>query len=166
MGCGLGLVARLAAARGYQATGLDSDPLMIKAARCLARYDGSAAHFIIGDVTALPPESTDVVSAASLLAVLDDKVTALNSLWGSVRPGGYLLIIEPTKRMNTENARKTIQSGLPPKRIHGLRLWAAARQNKTIDPKIYDVLHEEDRWYQDLLDGLVGVWIFRKGEQR
>lgn len=164
VGCGPGLVTRLAASRGYSAKGIDADPRMIKAAKRLAKHHHSLAEFEVGNITALPYQYADVVSAASLLAVLDDKPSGLNSLWRCVRPGGYLLIIEPTDRMNPENAKNVISAYLPQKRINGLRLWAAARQNKTVDPKIYDEL-EGKQQYVDLLHGLVGAWIFKKNNE-
>lgn len=161
IGCGPGLVTRLAASRGYSAKGIDADPRMIKAAKRLAKHHHSSAEFEVGNITALPYRYADVVSAASLLAVLDDKPSSLNALWQCVRPGGHLLIIEPTDRMNPENANNAIAMGLPLKRINGLRLWAAARKNRAVDPIICDGL-EGERQYADLLHGLVGAWIIRK----
>lgn len=104
VGCGPGLVTRLAASHGYSAKGIDADPRMIKAAIRLAKHHHSSAEFEVGSIMALPYQYADVVSAASLLAALDDKPSGLNALWRCVRPGGHLLIIEPTVRMNPENA--------------------------------------------------------------
>ena len=161
VGCGPGLVTRFAAERGYSAKGVDADPSMIKAAKRLAKVHRSSAEFEVANIDGLPERYADVVSAASLLAVLDDKSSGLKSLWRCVRPGGHLLIIEPTNQMNPENAKKLIGVDLPQKRISGLRLWAAARQNRAVDPKIYDAI-EAERQYVDLLHGLVGAWVFRK----
>ena len=136
VGCGPGLVTRLAAEQAYCAHGVDTNPRMIKAAQALARKHHSSAIFSVADITA-GPLSADVVSAASLLAVLDDKRAGLNALWQCVLPGGHLLIIEPTARMNPLNAKALIESGgVSRKRIIGLRLWAAVRQNRTIDPAL------------------------------
>ena len=63
--------------------------------------------------------------------------------------------------MNPANAKVAMASGLPRKRIHGLRLWAAVRQNRTVDPALFDGLASERR-YIDLLHGLVGAWVFEK----
>jgi ubiquinone/menaquinone biosynthesis C-methylase UbiE len=60
MGCGPGLVARLAAARGYAATGVDSSAGMVRAARLLARWQGSAARFQCGDLAALPLQAAEI----------------------------------------------------------------------------------------------------------
>ena len=160
VGCGPGLVTRLAAEHGYRAQGVDTNPRMIKTAQRLARHHHSSAAFAIGNIAA-SPLSADMVSAASLLAVLDDKPAGLHALWRCVHPGGHLLIIEPTARMNLVNAKAAMASGLPRKRINGLRLWAAVRQNRAVDPALFDGLASKRR-YIELLQGLVGAWIFEK----
>ncbi|MEK7327002.1 MAG: class I SAM-dependent methyltransferase [Chloroflexota bacterium] len=164
VGCGPGLVTRLAAARGYRAIGIDVDPQMIRAAERISKRQVSSASFKVGDIINLPMEAAEVVSAASLLAVLDDKLSGLNMLWKCVRPGGILLIIEPTDMMTVENANKIIKNGLSHRRVNGLRLWAGARQGRTVDPKIYDSLGAEHLQYILLLHGLVGAWSIQKKE--
>lgn len=162
VGCGPGLVTRLAAARGYAATGVDTDAGMVKAARRLAKWHRSAATFQQGDLQSSPAQGVDVVSAASLLAVLDDKQQGLLTLWNGVRPGGHLLIIEPTQKMSPENAAELIRAGLPGKRLRGLKLWAANRHNRAIDPQLFQQLDVAEMQHLELLGGLVGACIFRK----
>ncbi|MBP7688570.1 MAG: hypothetical protein KA765_11700, partial [Thermoflexales bacterium] len=99
----------------------------------------------------------------SLLAVLDDKVRGLQALWGSVQPGGALLIIEPTEQMTSESANQLIKNGLSGKRIKGLHMWAAARQGNTIKPALYDTLGAPLE-FTPLLSGLVGAWVIRKSQ--
>ena len=79
VGCGPGLVTRLAAEHGYRAQGVDTNPRTIKAAQRLALNHHSSAEFAIGNIAA-SPLSADVVSAASLLAVLEDKLAGLHAL--------------------------------------------------------------------------------------
>ena len=160
VGCGPGLVTRLAAEHGYRAQGVDTNPRMIKAAQRLALKHHASAKFAVGDIAA-SSLSADVASAASLLAVLEDKLAGLHALWRCVNSGGHLLIIEPTARMNPANTKTIIASGLPQKRIYGLRLWAAMRQNRAVDPALFDGLTSERR-YIELLQGLAGAWIFEK----
>lgn len=162
IGCGPGLVTRLAAARGYAATGIDTSADMVKAARRLAKWHRSAATFQQGDLGSLPGQGADVVSAASLLAVLDDKREGLLALWAGVRPGGHLLVIEPTPEMTPANAAKLIRSGLPGKRLRGLKLWAASRHGRAVDAQLFQTLEVNNFQYRDLLGGLVGAWIFCK----
>lgn len=162
IGCGPGLVTRLAAERGYRALGIDSDPQMIAAAKRIAQRTHSAAEFQTVDFTGLQAGSAQVVSAASLLAVLHDREAGLRSLWRLLRPGGTLLIIEPTVQMTSENAAHAIQNGLPSKRIMGLRMWANARQGNIVDPAIYDVLEAKNIHFISLSLGLVGGWMIQK----
>ncbi len=162
VGCGPGLVARLAAERSYDATGIDVSPAMIRAARRLKKWHDSSARFEVADLSFLRGKTVDVISAASLLAVLDDKQEAAQQMWDSVRPGGHLLIIEPTELMTPENAGKLIKNGLPKKRLAGLGMWSKARQNRAIDPAIFAALKAKDKEVLPLLGGLVKAWIFKK----
>lgn len=161
-GCGPGLVSRLAADRGYRAVGIDSNPRMIKAAKRLAVRTGSSASFAVGSIFDSPPDSADVVSAASLIAVLDDKVRGLAALWASVRSTGALLIIEPTERMNVDNARLTLTLGLPPKRAQALLLWARARQGRAVPPDLLKTLPCRTIECAPLLGGMVNAWVLHK----
>ena len=162
IGSGPGLVTRLAAERGWRATGIDTAPQMVAAAKRIARWKYSPAEFQMGDFTTLPAESAQVVSAASLLAVLPDREAGLRSLLLLLRPGGFLLIVEPTQQMTKENARRAIQNGLPKKRTAGRRMWANARQGNIVDPIIYETLGAESIRFTRLLQGLVGAWVMQK----
>ena len=166
IGTGPGLVARLAAARGYYVTGIDADPQMIGAAKRIAQRERSMADFQVGDIASLPPESAHIVSAASLLAVLPDRMSGLRLLWKVLNPDGFLLVIEPTEQMTLDNADRVIQKGLPRKRILGLRMWATARQGNIVDPGIYNSLGAKSIRYMPLLHGLVGAWLVQKKDAR
>lgn len=162
VGCGPGLVARLAAANNYKTLGLDTDPGMIRMAQGLALWEQSNAKFDIGDLGYVDGQQADVVSAASLLAVVPNQVETLKDLWNTVKPGGRLLVIEPTDLMTTENAKKAINAGLPKKRVNGLRIWAKAREGRTINPDIFDNIQAIHLQCLPLLQGLVKAWIFVK----
>ena len=162
VGCGPGLVARLAAARGYSATGIDISPHMIHAARRIAKQEKSQASFRVGDISGLSVNTADVVSAASLLAILENKQSGLRRLWKCVRPGGALLIVEPTNKMTVHNAEKVIENGLSGKRTEGLRMWATARQGRAVDTEIYGGVRADSVRFVPLLHCLVGAWLIRK----
>ncbi len=163
MGCGPGLVSRLAAAKNYRVLGIDRDPSMIITAHLLALGKTSNAKFKRGDLKTLTNLKADVVSAASFLAVLPDKQSALQTLWNSVKPGGHLLLVEPTNKMTVENANTLINSGLPGKRRIALRMWARAREGRAVNSTLFDAIHAEHQTI-DLLDGLVWAWIFQKSK--
>ena len=163
IGCGPGLVARLAASRGYRAMGVDSDPHMIRAARRIAARHVSSASFTVDTLDDLVEEKlqADVVSAASFLAVLKDKVNGLGSLAKCVRPGGKLLVIEPTRHMHLQVANELIKKGMAAKGASGLRLWAYARQGHAVDVNIVESLGARRVEFIPLLNGLVCAWLIQ-----
>jgi 2-polyprenyl-3-methyl-5-hydroxy-6-metoxy-1,4-benzoquinol methylase len=163
VGCGPGLVARLAAARGYDARGVDRDRHMVDAARRNAGRTG--ARYDVADLdSATRTTQVDVVSAASLLVVLPDAREGLAQLWRAVRPGGYLLVVETTSAMTPAAARR-IAPQLPDGRKLALRLWAKARSRRAVDATLIETLPgTETRRVVSLMHGLVGAWVIRRVE--
>jgi ubiquinone/menaquinone biosynthesis C-methylase UbiE len=157
VGCGPGLVARLAAAHGYRATGVDVDPGMVAAAR---RHDPEArADYVLGGLDELP--EADVVSAASLLAVVPDVPAAVRQLWEAVRPGGALLVIETTSDMTPA----VVRAALRRRHVEGravLRRWAGTRRGRAVDHRHLLELPESSVEHHLLLEGLVAAWILWK----
>ena len=165
IGCGPGLLTRLAAARGYRAVGLDVDQHMVAAAKRIALRERSTATFETVDLHAAPTRLTpaDVVAAASLLAVMPDRHVALEMLWRSVAPGGLLLVVEATEDMTVRAARRLLTNGLPGRRSRLLIRWASGREGRTVDPRIYeDLPNVTEKRLVPLLSGLVGAWLFQK----
>lgn len=162
VGCGPGLVTRLAAQRGYNAIGVDRDQRMIGRAMKLTGQKLSC-RFEVGDLTNLNEHySAEVVSAASLLFVLRDPEAALHKLWDCVRPGGNLLIVETTEKMTPTYARSVMHQ-IPPRRRTALALWARARNGKAIATKVYESLPSVSILRTPLLHGMVAAWTFKKG---
>jgi len=156
-------VTRLAAARGYRAIGVDRDRHMIAAAQRRGAHAASAAAFQIGDIDSLATITprADVISAASLLAVVNDQAAALSALLAAVKPGGCLLVIEPTAAMTPMSADTLIEHGLGGKRVAGLRLWARARHGRAIDPELFNAVQAAAVHYAPVLKGLLGIWVLR-----
>ena len=107
-------------------------------------------------------QGADVVSASSLLAVVDDKVGGFQALLKGVNLGGLLLIVEPTDQMTTRAVDVLIGDGLHGRRINGLRMWAHARQGNAIDSEIFRASGVRLLTFTPLLGGLVGAWLFRR----
>lgn len=167
VGSGPGLLTRLAADRGYDATGIDADPDMIEAAQRIAREAGSRATFRVGSVeeAAHGDRPFDVVTAASLLAVLRDRAAGIRALWRLVAPGGVLFVIEATDRMTAGNADRLIAAGQIGAGADVLRLWAAGREGQTVDPSLVEELDGvAGLSVHPLVHGLVAGWIIRRGE--
>ncbi|OLT20114.1 hypothetical protein BJF78_35765 [Pseudonocardia sp. CNS-139] len=75
LGCGPGLFAAAAAARGAHVTGMDADPGAVAAARA-AVPDG---RFAVGDVHDPPPGPFDVAAAVQLLSHVANPVAVLRA---------------------------------------------------------------------------------------
>ncbi len=166
VGCGPGLVTRLAAAAGYDAIGVDADEQMIRAARRLARRRDSRARFVQQRLAALDARVAlaEVVSASSFLVVVDDVPQALTQLWQAVRPGGQLLIIEALPGLTLARANRLIRQGtISGKGVNGLRLWASIRQGTRRDHSaLLHAGYAGHVQFVPLLDDLVGAWLLRK----
>lgn len=161
VGCGPGLVARLASQRGYDVVGIDRDPAMILRARRLAR-DERQCRFEVGDLDHLAEaHRADIVSAASLLFVLPDPHAGIRQLWRRVRSGGALLIVETTQAMIPARARQAGR-GVRPGRALALTFWARARRGRSIDPSIFGSIAPASQKCTLLLNGLVQAWVFTK----
>ena len=163
VGCGPGLMPRLAAAAGYDAMGVDADGQMVRAARRIGLQCDSSARFEQQRLVDLGDSGTTahVVSASSFLAVVDDVPRALTQLWSAVRPGGHLLLIEPLPGMRLTRANMLIRRGaIHGKGVNGLRLWAAVRQGTIRDHSAW--LPAGRVQHVSLLDAMVGVWLLRK----
>jgi trans-aconitate methyltransferase len=135
---------------------------MVTAARRLARREASPATFL----HARFPEATrpvpraDVVAAASLLAVAPEREAMLRSLWQCVKPGGALLVVEPTERLTVPAAKAALRDGLQPPGRNLLLVWATARAGNAVDPRVRDCLPEVECRTAPLLGGLAEAWLF------
>ena len=167
VGSGPGLLTRLAAARGYDATGIDADPDMIEAAHGIARKEGSRAAFRVGSAgeASVGDQPFDVVMAASLLAVLPDRAAGIRTLWRLVAPGGILFIVEATDRITARNANRLIAAGQISDGADVLRLWAAGREGQTVDPSLVEEIDGiAGLTTHSLVHGLVAGWVIRRGD--
>ena len=164
VGCGPGLVARLAAERGYCATGIDIDPAMVRRATIEARRNVSTASFETASLTQLANRASkaDVISAASLLAVIEDRAAAVRLLLQGVARDGTLLLVEPSQRMTAQAAadlrsRSELGSG-----AWVLGLWARTRvPTRAVGWDSTQVDGYETRCHE-LLEGLVNAWTIRR----
>ena len=159
IGCGPGLVARLAADRGYRAVGRDINPDMVRMAQRIARRHGSSAAFEAGDIAQPRDGQADVVSAASLLFVLNDRAKALRHMRAHLKPGGTLLVIETTESMRIGDAWRWLRHAGYTKRVWMLLVWAWVRNGMAVSQ---DELKMEgwDVERKPLMGGLVAAWIF------
>jgi SAM-dependent methyltransferase len=88
--CGTGIVARLAAALGADAVGVDSNPLMIE----VARVADPTIEWMVGEAAELPlPDaSCNLVLSQAGLQYFPDRPAALREMRRVLAPGGRLAI--------------------------------------------------------------------------
>ena len=112
LGCGEGRHSILLAGKGYTVTGLDYEPLALKAARAAARRARTRARFVQGDALALrfPKESFDLVLDYGCFhhVLKRDWPLYRKNLVRILRPGGHLLIsVFSTKFRHFPGERRT-----------------------------------------------------------
>ena len=97
VGCGTGEHALLAAARGFEATGLDTSPKAIRLAVEKARSRDLPVRFLFGDALDLSSlgEQFDTVIDSGLFHVFDDdqRTRYVASLSAATGGGGQLLVL-------------------------------------------------------------------------
>jgi ubiquinone/menaquinone biosynthesis C-methylase UbiE len=159
VGCGPGVLTRMAADKGYSAKGVDRDPRMIETARRLAAGHNSPAQFAVSDVETLKDgERYDVVSASSLLIVASNPETMLQQLLALTKPGGSVLIIEAAAEMTRARACSELLSGKLGRRGYMLLVWAMVRSGRTLPEAIF---HRQGlrTVRRPLLGGLASAWV-------
>lgn len=92
VGCGRGHLARLLAERGYEVTGVDSDPESLEAAGSWCRQVVQAN---IETWQGFPGASYDYLLLADVLEHLRDPLTVLRRLLESVNDGGKVVLSVP-----------------------------------------------------------------------
>ena len=162
VGCGPGLLTRIAARKAYAARGIDADAAMIETARRLAACGGGVVfeRASLAEVAAAP-ERYDVVSASSLLVVTSDPAAALSQIMSLVAPGGVALIIEASQKMSVRGAAAAIASGRLGRRAFMMLVWALARSDRALPDDILAQSGFEAR-RQPLLGGFANAWIVER----
>jgi ubiquinone/menaquinone biosynthesis C-methylase UbiE len=96
VGTGDGTYALEAASRGAEVTGVDTDPMMLRAAQERAASRRISVTFANGHVEALPFDDAtfDLVLAVTVLCFVEDTATAFREMARVLRPGGRLVVGE------------------------------------------------------------------------
>jgi cyclopropane fatty-acyl-phospholipid synthase-like methyltransferase len=115
VGCGTGEHALMAAARGFDATGIDAVPRAISVAQRKARDRGLTARFLVGDALRLADlgEQFDTVLDSGLFHIFDDEDRArfVASVRAAIPSGGrYYMICFSDRQPGTIGPRRVSQS--------------------------------------------------------
>ena len=164
VGCGPGILTRIAEKSGYLATGIDISERMIDRARAISQKSGLQSQYQCRDILVNPLwMSHDIVSGSSLLAVLHDKKTTLKKLYNHVSESWALMIIEPSENMNLKNVISLIMSKkIQTNHLLGLILWSIVRQNNIISETIYKSLETRNKYHTQVYHNLIDVYIYQK----
>lgn len=97
VGCGAGVTALKLAEKGYDVSGIDIAPNMIRWAQTQAQQRKIACDFRVGLAEKLPyqDQTYDVLLALGLLGNILDDQPALNEMTRVLKPGGRLILTMP-----------------------------------------------------------------------
>jgi predicted nicotinamide N-methyase len=107
VGCGLGLVSLVAAARGARVTAIDREPAPIEFVRASAALNRLSVEALTGDVTMPMARRFDLVIAADLLYERSEFERLASALAALVAPGGTLLVADP-QRVDTSGFHRAL----------------------------------------------------------
>jgi SAM-dependent methyltransferase len=97
VGCGAGWTTLFLAEAGYDVVGVDLVPANVELCRRRAERWSSSARFEVGDMEALPAGApVDAVLLFQALHHTAGQRAALGSMAARLRPGGWLMLCEPT----------------------------------------------------------------------
>jgi SAM-dependent methyltransferase len=103
VGCAAGWFAMQVSPRCQWVTGLDISPEMVRRAELNAQdYRLDNVSFVVGDARdiPLPDASFDWVTCIDVFHLLDDPARALAEMLRVCRPGGQVIVLNPTRQMN------------------------------------------------------------------
>jgi SAM-dependent methyltransferase len=97
VGCGGGWTSLFLAETGYDVVGYDIVPANVEVASARAERWGVAARFEVADMEQLPPgDPADVALIFDALHHSNRQLDVLRSVAGRLRPGGWVLLGEPS----------------------------------------------------------------------
>ncbi len=155
IGCGTGLMSEFATQKGYLIRSFDIDRWMIRFAKIIHHH--SLSNFQTTDVMQIE-ERFDIVSATSLLSVVDDKKAVLQKLNSLLKEkSSKLIIIEPTELLTKKNVIAFMKKTGKFYHYKHLYLWAKAREGKAVDISLFDTVAPFTHY--TLFDGMVRVSV-------
>lgn len=156
IGCGTGLVSKLATKKQYAVSSFDKDKWMIQFAQIIHIFHPKR-KFYTADVIHIK-EKFDVITAISLLSVVKDKKGILQKLDLLLKDNtSKLIIIEPTELLTKANVVALMKRTKKFYYYKHLFFWAKAREGKTIHKSLFDTV--ADFSHYTLLDGMIRVSI-------
>ena len=161
IGCSTGLLTRLAHRLHYHVTGYDLDAISLKVAKLLSSHMKDI-HYLHQDFHTID-KKFDVVSATSLLSVVENKTESLQKLIDLLKnKNATLILIEPTDKMTVKNVRKTIVDFRTFWFYKGLLVWAKAREGKAVSTEVFENVASIKIQHQYHIHGMVRITYIKK----
>ena len=161
VGCSTGLMSRLAHHLEYKVTGFDINSFSLFVAKLLS-FNLKNITYLKDDFSTFQ-EKFDVVSATSLLSVVDDKQETLLQLTALLKDSdSTLIIIEPTSSMTKRNVYKLMSNFKKFWLYKGLLLWASAREGKDVSAELFESLENVNITHNYHLNAMVRVTYIQK----
>jgi len=136
IGCSTGLMTRLAQKLGYNVVGYDLNYFSLLLAKILS-FGLKNFTYVQIDFHKLE-QKFDILSATSLLSVVENKEESLSKLIALLKDkSSTLIIIEPTKELTLKNVWSLVNNLQDFWFYKGLLLWTKARENKSISKNIF-----------------------------
>jgi len=138
IGCSTGLITRLARKKGYKVVGYDLNAFSLFIAKLLL-FGQKHIEYKKENLFNIH-QTFSVISATSLLSVVDNEKEALEKLISLLKnKHSSLVIIEPTKKMTVQNVQTHITGFKSWWHYKGLLLWAKAREGKFVPLSLYSI---------------------------
>jgi ubiquinone/menaquinone biosynthesis C-methylase UbiE len=144
VGCGIGDLSFMLAARGAEVVGVELDEQKVRRATDIAcRWNFEQLRFVAGDVTKLDQMELgqfDIITCLALLEHIQQDVELLQQLQSLLRPGGLLVLEVPSATRKTipevEAADGHVRSGYHieelPVLLRQVGFWV--KKKRTMDP--------------------------------
>ena len=122
VGCGSGAAVRAATDLGWEATGIDIDPQLIREGRRQLQVDIRCVPILESN---LPPASFDFVKLRDVVEHLPNPLDVLAMVGGLLAPGGVALFVTPNEgglatrtRVALRRPRRLVATVRPPHHLH------------------------------------------------
>lgn len=137
IGCGNGNISIPLAAMGFQVVGMDFSDAAVKAAAQAAEEAGVMATFVVGDETAVPDNSFDIIICSEVLEHQSRPEVFLQTIKKKLTPHGLVLFSLPNGQSLEERIRRLLdrnQGGRWVKKIIKRLIGISTIQSLAQDP--------------------------------
>lgn len=168
VGCGPGHVSRALAERGFDVTGVDRSPRLLKIAKRLAAHRNVSLRFLRTRSHDLPfPYSSfDCSIATGVIYWVEHPLSTLREMVRVTRPGGEIALLDPHSSMSVSRMHQyAAESQLSSRDTRKLIAWATAASfnRRFVEADLRDLLARAGLTRISFERRLGGMVLFSKG---